>query len=150
MEISLSDEEKTKLTKWSDKIKNARGSDLEPHTNSLSEDTYHIDSGIFNSTFYWPDGHDGPVEELTYLKEPSPTEQKLISQIEEKTELEYLAHGVGRITFTLKSNSEYIVKFGRWGLELIMGNGVQVNQSEYRFYQHTSQILSDHHYFLSH
>lgn len=68
MDITLSANDKNELTNWSDKFRKARAVDLEKHTNSLLEDTYHIDSEIFNSIFYWPSGHSGPVEELPYLK----------------------------------------------------------------------------------
>lgn len=143
MALDLTVEEQKQLTQFSKKLQSARANDLESHTNSLTEDTYQIDSGMWNSIFYWPDGHDGPVEDLPYLKQLSPTEKQLIETIESTSPYTYLAHGVGRITFTIDTKPEYIVKFGRWGLEIIMGNGVQVNQSEHRFYTHTDDILDD-------
>lgn len=143
MEIPLSEPEQSHLTEFAKKLQHARASDLEQHTNSLTEDTYRINTGIFNSTFYWPDGHPGPVEDVPYLKQLSPTEQQHIDEFEANNPYTYLAHGVGRVTFTIDTNDNYIVKFGRWGTDYIMGNGIQVNQQEHRFYNYVDDYLPD-------
>lgn len=143
MDNKLSSKEQDQLTEFAHKLQLARGKDLEEHANSITEDTYRLTNDTFNNIFYWPDGHDGPVKEVPYLKHLSPTEQALIEQINNTTQYTYLAHGVGRITFTIDTNPDYIIKIGRWGLEIIMGNGTLVNQSEHEFYEKTNKHLND-------
>lgn len=143
MDFKLPPTEQDHLTEFAQEFQYARGKDLENHTKSITEDTYRIHNEKFKSIFYWPDGHDGPITDLPYLKHLSPTEQELINTFEANSNYTFLAYGVGRVTFTIDNNPNHIVKIGRWGLETIMGNGVLVNQSEKEFYEHTNNVLEN-------
>lgn len=143
MNYSLPKTEQKRLTNFAHKLQHARASDLEPHTNSLTEDTYRVNNGTFESLFYWPNGHDGQTTELPYLENLSPTEEKRIREFETNTQYTLLSHGVGRVALHIDNNPNYIVKVGRWGLETIMGNGVLVNHNEEKFYKHTRDILNN-------
>lgn len=118
------------LTNLAMEIQDARANDLEKYVGKLKEDTYTLDK----TTHYWPAGESGSPYDLVYFMNLSPSEKDIIEEFESKHPYTYLDHGNGRIVFTSDTDSEIVVKIGRWGTSPEMGNGVNMNYREYKLY----------------
>lgn len=123
-DLSISDAPpKPYLNEISDRLFQARADDLNTECSGLTTDTYYYGG----EPWYWPGG-----DEPEYYFELSPTESQILSTFCDEIGGTLIGVGTGRIAVRVE---DLVIKFGRWGVSVNMGNGRKMNIRESSVFQ---------------